>query len=132
MFTTPDVKIHVLVRLQNDTWRKFQLLKSLARADHPLNSFSTGNLETLKTVPEAAGLNTHDLVVQFYHKHYSANLMKVVLYSKESLDTMEGWVTEKFSAVPNKDLPRPVFPSDPFGPTEVKKYLEVVPIRYVC
>jgi insulysin len=28
--------------LQVDSWRKFQLLKSLARDDHPLSSFSTG------------------------------------------------------------------------------------------
>lgn len=68
-------------------------------------------------------------MVQFYERHYSANLMKVVVYSNQSLDTMQGWVEEKFSAVPNKDLPRPAFPTDPFGPSEVQKYLEVVPIR---
>jgi len=28
--------------LQVDSWRKFQLLKSMAREDHPLSSFSTG------------------------------------------------------------------------------------------
>ena len=106
------------------------MLKSLAREDHPLNSFSTGNLETLKTVPESKGLNTRDMVVDFYRKHYSANLMKVVVYSKESLDTMEAWVAEKFSAVPNQDLPRSVFPSDPYGSAQVQKYLEIVPIRY--
>jgi insulysin len=56
--------------LQSDSWRRFQLLKSLARPDHPINSFSTGSLETLKTAPEAAGLNTRDLVMAFYKKHY--------------------------------------------------------------
>jgi insulysin len=117
------------ITIKNDTWRKFQLFKSLAREDHPLNSFSTGNLETLKTVPEGCGLNTRDLVVQFYQQHYSANLMKVVVYSKESLDTMEGWVLQKFSAVPNKDLKRAVFPADPFGPAQLQQYLEVVPIK---
>ena len=29
--------------LQVDSWRKFQLLKSMARDDHPLSSFSTGD-----------------------------------------------------------------------------------------
>ena len=113
-------------------WRKFQLFKSLAREDHPLNSFSTGNLETLSKIPASKGLNTRDMVVDFYHKHYSANNMKVVVYAKESLDTLEQWVVQKFSEVPNKDLPRAVFDADPFGPGQVQKYLEVVPIRYVC
>ena len=69
------------------------------------------------------------MVVDFYHRYYSANHMKVVLYSKETLDQMEEWVVQKFSAVPNQDLPRPVFPTDPFSSTQVQKYLEVVPIR---
>ena len=69
------------------------------------------------------------MVVEFYRKHYSANRMKVVLYSKEALDVQQAWVTEKFSAVPNQDLPRQVFPSDPYGAAQVQKYLEVVPIR---
>jgi insulysin len=94
-----------------------------------LNSFSTGNLETLSKVPASKGLDTRDMVIDFYKKHYSANLMKVVVYSKEPLDVMQGWVVEKFSAVPNKSLSRPVFPSDPYGSEQVHKYLEVVPIR---
>jgi len=112
-------------------WRNFQLFKSLAREDHPLNSFSTGNLETLSKIPASKGLNTRDLVVDFYKTHYSANNMKVVLYAKESLDVMEKWVVEKFSAVPNKDLSRPVFDKDPYGPEQVQKFLEIVPIRCV-
>ena len=63
--------------LQSDTWRKFQLLKSLARADHPLHSFSTGNLQTLGEEPKKLGKNIRDLMMQFYERYYSANLMRV-------------------------------------------------------
>lgn len=114
---------------QSDPWRKFQLFKALARSDHPLCSFSTGNLETLKKVPESKGLNTRDMMIDFYQRYYSANVMKVVVYGKESLEKLEKWVVDKFSEVPNKNLSRTIFPSDPFGPSQVQKYLEVVPIR---
>jgi insulysin len=36
--------------LQVDSWRKFQLLKSLARDDHPLSSFSTGECLLLRDI----------------------------------------------------------------------------------
>lgn len=63
--------------LQSDSWRQDQLLKSLSKSDHPFHSFSTGNLDTLKTTPELHGLNIRDLMIQFYNTHYSANRMKV-------------------------------------------------------
>jgi insulysin len=100
------------------------------RPDHPLNSFSTGNLETLSTAPLARGVNTRDVVIDFYKEHYSANLMKLVIYGKESLDQLEGYVTSKFSAVPDKGLTRQVFESDPWRQEQLAKYMEAVPIRY--
>jgi insulysin len=115
--------------LQSDSWRREQLLQSLARPDHPLNSFGCGSLETLKTAPEAAGLNTRDLVMAFYKKHYSANNMRVVVYAKESLDQLQAWVEGKFSAVPNQNLPRSVFPSDPYPAATLQRILEIVPIK---
>ena len=64
-------------------------MKALARDGHPFQSFSTGNLETLQKLPESLGINTRDLVIDFYKKHYSANIMKLVVYGKESLDTLQ-------------------------------------------
>lgn len=117
--------------LQSDTWRKFQLFKSLAREDHPLNSFSTGNLETLGKAPEANGKNIRDMMIEFYKKHYSANLMRVVVYGKEPLDVLEQWATARFAAVPNQQLHPAKFSCDPFPAASVCKMLEVVPIRCV-
>jgi len=75
--------------LQSDNWREFQLMKELAKEDHPFHSFSTGNLETLKNSPEKAGINIRELLLDFYRKHYSANVMKVSVYGKDSLDTLQ-------------------------------------------
>ncbi len=107
------------------------MFKSMSRSDHPLNSFSTGNLETLGKVPESRGTNIRDLMIDFYQTHYSSNLMRVAIYGAESLDQLEEWAIAKFPDIPNKEIPRIVYPSDPFGPEQVKKVVEIVPVRYI-
>jgi secreted Zn-dependent insulinase-like peptidase len=56
--------------------------------------------------------------------------MKLAVYGKDSLDVMQKWVEEKFAAVPDKYLTPARFPSDPYGPQQVAKMLQVVPVRY--
>lgn len=90
--------------LQSDQWRLHQLEKSLSNPKHPFCHFSTGNLETLKTLPEARGINVRDKFIEFYEKHYSANRMKLCVLGREPLDLLEAWVSEFFSDVKNKDL----------------------------
>ena len=68
--------------LLNDSWRNYQLWKSSARKDSPLNKFSTGDISTLN-VP-----NVRQQLLDFYHKNYSANLMKLVIYGKEDVDSL--------------------------------------------
>lgn len=115
--------------LRSDVWRKYQLFKSMARPDHPINSFSTGNKETLGDAPKAAGSNIRDMMIAFYKKYYSANLMSVVIYGNSSLDELQKWAVEKFSGIPNHDFPRCTYPSDPFRVEQLQKVVEIVPVR---
>ncbi len=117
--------------LQSDTWRSFQLLRSMARTDHPFSKFSTGNLDTLKTIPETLGIKIRDLVIQFYESFYSANVMKLVVYGKEPLDKLEEYVTAHFSATADKNLDIPKFPSEVFSNDQLGSILYVVPVRDV-
>ena len=48
-------------------------------------------------------------VRQFYQEHYSANLCKLVVLGRESLDELQQRVLELFSAVENRLLPVPSF-----------------------
>ena len=91
--------------LQSDNWRMMQLDKSLSTKKHPYHHFSTGNLATLRDEPRARGLDIRSEFMKFHAKHYSANRMKLVVLGKESLDTLQSWVEEFFSAVDNKSLP---------------------------
>lgn len=100
--------------LQSDNWRIHQLEKSLSNPKHPYCHFSTGNFEVLKTEPEARGVNVREKFMEFHDKYYSANQMKLVVLGRESLDTLQSWVTELFSDIPNKNL-------------EVNKWTDEVP-----
>ena len=92
--------------LQSDGWRLRQLNKSLSNPKHPFCHFSTGSYQTLHDDPLKRGVAIRDEFIKFYQKHYSANLMKLVILGRESLDTLESWAEELFSPITNQDLPR--------------------------
>ena len=92
--------------LQSDNWRLSQLNKSLSSPQHPYHHFSTGNLQTLRDEPRKRGVDIREEFIKFHNKHYSANLMKLVVLGRESLDELEDWVGDLFAGVPNKTLPQ--------------------------
>ena len=68
----------------NNFFREFQLLKSLARPEHAFHKFGTGNLSTLKTVPEANGIDVHERVQKFFRTFYGAPVMKLAVLSRRA------------------------------------------------
>jgi insulysin len=101
--------------LQSDAWRIDQLEKSTCKENHPFSKFGTGNLSTLKTEPEKLGLSVRDELLKFHSNYYSANLMTLCLLSTESLDELQQYAVDMFSDIPNKNLPKTDFDTDPFG-----------------
>lgn len=95
--------------LNNDHWRLNQLEKHLSDPKHPYSKFGTGNLDTLNVE------GIRDILINFHEKFYSANLMKLVVYGKESLDQLESWTVELFSQVKNSNVIRPEWPCDPWN-----------------
>lgn len=116
--------------LQNDSWRLHQLDKTLSNPKHPYCHFSTGNLETLKARPEAHGIDVRKEFMAFHAKHYSANVMKLVVLGKEPLDTLEAWVAELFTGVENKNLSKKLWdgPDQPFGENEISTQIFAKPV----
>jgi insulysin len=106
--------------LQSDQWRLPQLEKSLSNPRHPHCHFATGNLEILKTLPEARGIDVRQKFTDFYEKHYSANRMKLVILGREPLDVLEGWAADLFAGVRNKSLPQMRWEDEvPFRPEDL-------------
>jgi insulysin len=115
--------------LQNDSWRMFQLSKSLCKKEHPFSKFGSGNLVTLKEGPEKEGLDIRALLLDFHERYYSANVMKLVLLGKESLEELEALAQKYLTNVPNQDIDVPHFPGTPFGKEELCKKLMIVPVK---
>ncbi|XP_067391576.1 nardilysin-like [Emydura macquarii macquarii] len=117
----------------SDANRRELLLGSVARPGHPMKKFFWGNAETLKHEPKKNNIDTYTRLRDFWQHYYSAHYMNLVVQSKETLDTLEKWVMEIFSQIPNNGLPKPNYGylTQPFDTPEFYKLYRVVPIRNV-
>ncbi|CAB1327839.1 unnamed protein product [Coregonus sp. 'balchen'] len=117
----------------SDSHRKEMLFGSLAKPGHPMGKFCWGNAQTLKTEPRKKKINVYKRLRSFWKRHYSAHYMTLAVQSKEKLDTLEEWVREIFSGVPNNAQPKPDFSEllDPFDTPAFNKLYRVVPVRKV-
>ncbi|KAJ3087149.1 hypothetical protein HK102_011718, partial [Quaeritorhiza haematococci] len=115
--------------LQSDNWRLWQLEKDLSNPKHPFMKFGTGNLHTLKDIPEERGIDVRKVLLDFHDRYYSANIMRLVVLGKEPLDKLTEWVVEMFTAVKNKSIPVPSFPGHPLTESELGKEIRAKPVK---
>jgi insulysin len=76
--------------LQNDMWRNDALFNYLSHPDSNQHRFRCGNIDTLKVDKIVENLK------DFHKEFYSANIMKLVVSSKHSLEQMEKWAIQYF------------------------------------
>lgn len=115
--------------LLSDLWRMNQLNKHLSSPAHPYQKFSTGSWETLEVRPKEKGLNTRDELIKFYDEYYSANLMRLVVYTKDSLDKIESLVKCKFQDIRNTNRNSLSFPGQPCTLDHLQILVKAVPIK---
>ena len=105
-----------------------------------MNHFNIGNKKTLRDDPIKKGINVREELVKFYEKYYSANLMKLVILGKETLEKLENYVRELFEPVPNRNSPPTYVHPHPAGPpftldkadsskSNLMKFIYVVPVK---
>eukprot|EP00850_Spirogloea_muscicola_P018425 SM000168S02624 [mRNA] locus=s168:264494:272208:+ [translate_table: standard] len=107
--------------LLSDGWRLRQVIICSS-------SYDLGNLETLDVVPKAAGQDVQVELLRFYEQHYSANLMRLVVYGRESLERLQEIVEAKFASVRNTQLPKPGFPGKPCSKEHLQVMIKAVPV----
>ncbi|CAM0906365.1 unnamed protein product [Alopecurus aequalis] len=115
--------------LLSDPWRMSQLQKHLCSNNHPYHKFSTGNWDTLEVKPKEKGLDTRLELINFYDSHYSANLMQLVVYGKESLDNIQTLVESKFCDIKNVGRKQFCFPGHPCSSKDLQILVKAVPIK---
>lgn len=82
--------------VQNDDIRTMYVIKETSNKNHPYHEFGMGNSSTLSKVSQ-------ETLINWYKKHYSANLMRLIVYSKLPLDKLEALVVEDFSEIINSN-----------------------------
>ena len=113
-------------KLKSDGWRVRSAQKRAANPKHPFTGFNVGSTDTLA---DREGRSIRDELLAFYERHYSANLMTLVVLGKEPLSTLKQWVTNKFSAVKNRqaqalEITVPMFRAD-----QLPARLDVIPVK---
>ncbi|KAI8322211.1 hypothetical protein GQ54DRAFT_328450 [Martensiomyces pterosporus] len=115
--------------IQNDMWRQYQIEKELSSPSHPFNLFATGNADTLTGAAKELGVDLREELLKFHAKYYSADIMKLVIVGRDSLDQLAEWAVSKFSEIESKGMTKPLFKGHPLTKKEVGKLIRIKSIR---
>ncbi|KAK9890849.1 hypothetical protein WA026_012195 [Henosepilachna vigintioctopunctata] len=116
-----------------DSYRKEQLLCSLANPECPVNSFSWGNLITLRdnVTDDKLYADVHD----FRKRHYSAHRMTVAIQARLPMEELQNFILECFSNVPNNALPSDDFKkyeNNVFNTPQFSRIYYIKPQKDIC
>jgi len=100
------VNSEYLGKIKTENRRFYAALQQAFNPKSPYAKFSVGDLQTLADRKDDP---VRDDLIKFYKQHYSANLMRLVVLANEPLPVLKQWVTEKFSAIPNRHAKKKVF-----------------------
>eukprot|EP01059_Diplonema_ambulator_P000490 TRINITY_DN10400_c2_g2_i1.p1 TRINITY_DN10400_c2_g2~~TRINITY_DN10400_c2_g2_i1.p1 ORF type:complete len:1088 (+),score=402.15 TRINITY_DN10400_c2_g2_i1:65-3328(+) len=109
--------------LTEDYMRFIMFLKDLVSPSHPFCNFGCGDMESLRTVPTSKGINVRSHLFEF-QKYYTSRAMKLCVYGKEDVATLQEMVTRMFSAIPDKGPVKDTHPwtdVHPFDKTKLGK-----------
>ena len=110
---------------------------------HPFAKFCWGNIDSLKNEPEANGIDVMKELRDFYHTHYYARNMRLVVMAGYDLDEIQRYVVEYFKDVPAD--PRIANNSNnsalngitnlepyklPFHPSSLQTLYRILPVRH--
>lgn len=115
--------------LSMDVWRIRQVNKSLCDPKHPYNKFGTGSKKTLLEDPKTTNINIREELMKFHAKWYSANIMSLAVFGKESLDDLESMVVGMFSEIENKNVTSPEWKDLPYKNDQLATKTKVVPVK---
>ncbi|KAJ2007901.1 metalloprotease [Coemansia thaxteri] len=115
--------------IQSDMWRQYQIEKELSSPAHPFSMFATGNQATLSGAATALGVDLRGKLLEFHAKYYSADIMKLVVVGRDSLDQLTEWAVSKFSPILSKGMTKPLFKGHPLTEHEMGKLISIKSIR---
>lgn len=111
--------------LKSDDRRGLDVLQEVMNPGHPYSQFSVGSLDTLADRPGAA---VRDDMIDFYNRHYSANVMRLAVLGSQSLDELEALVRPLFSQVPDRAYQREEIEAPLFRPDQLPLWVQLQPL----
>lgn len=112
--------------LQDDGRRGQAVIKQVVNPHHPMAGFAVGSLDTLR---DHDGVSLQQALFDHYDRYYSANLMSVAIYGKESLDQLEELARRYFSPVQNRNRSKPVSSEPLFVAGQLPMQVNIETIR---
>ncbi|KAL0383546.1 UNVERIFIED_CONTAM: Insulin-degrading enzyme-like 1, peroxisomal [Sesamum calycinum] len=79
--------------------------------------------------PKRKGMDTREELLRFYNENYSANLMHLVIYTKDGLDKSEILVRSKFQDIRNTERSCISFTGQPCDSESLQILVKAVPIK---
>ncbi len=116
------------LKLKDDSRRIDAAEKQSYNPASPYARFAVGNLDTLADRKDS---KVRDDLIDFYNKHYSANIMGLAVVGPQPLPELRRWVEEKFAAVPDRNA-KPYVPEKAefwYTPEQLPLEVDVVPLK---
>ena len=117
-----EYKLHA----REDAWRLSTALDATSNPAHPKSRFSIGNLDTLSNKD---GKSLWQDLKAFYDKYYVAENINVVVYGKESTDTLERWTRSSFEGVPSQSSSDTHIGIAPYTANELGMRINMIPLK---
>ena len=111
---------------KEDGWRLFTAQNATANKDHPKSRFTIGSLDTLDNTD---GESLWKDLKAFHEKYYVASNIGVVVYGRESTDTLEKWVRQSFTGVPGGKKPDTSIGLPPYSKNQLGVRINLVPLK---
>jgi len=110
--------------LEQDYWRMRQVKRNLYNSNHPANHFEIGTIETLSNV-------NRKVLLDFYNKYYSSNMMNLSILSNLDLDSLEKLARKYFADINNTKKDRIKYPLNYLEEKNTLRLLKVEPVKDV-
>ena len=110
--------------LQSDLWRTYRISGLTSKDGHPRQRFGTGDQDTLKNA-------NRQVLVDFYNRYYSANMMRLATISTLSLDEQEQQVRTLFAGLTNNNRDKLTYDADIYDDNLLPQRIDIKPVTDV-
>ncbi|WP_318506107.1 insulinase family protein [Photobacterium leiognathi] len=114
------------LKIKDDVRRLYQVQKETINPAHPFSKFSVGDLTTLE---DRDGKSVREDLLAFYHQHYSADVMGLVLLGPQSLDELELFTNAFFSHIPKTEVVKTPLTTPFVTENEKQQFIQIEPIK---